>query len=90
MSVLTPNEIFKQLSGRFERAREGGDLLFFDSTVVTHDEGGVEVRFLKSFLVLSEADCGILFIPLVGLPHNPIHIVVRFMFTQLEPFFLFG
>ncbi|KAI0339771.1 hypothetical protein BDW22DRAFT_1335536 [Trametopsis cervina] len=42
-SVLsTPAEIIAQLPAGFERAKEAGDVLFFPSTVHTHNEFGVE------------------------------------------------
>ncbi|EPQ57184.1 hypothetical protein GLOTRDRAFT_115218 [Gloeophyllum trabeum ATCC 11539] len=40
--TTTPEEIINRLQGKFEKAREEGDLLFFPSTVQKHQEGQVE------------------------------------------------
>lgn len=40
----TPAEIISKLEDSFVKAQDAGELLFFPSTVHTHEEYGVEVR----------------------------------------------
>ena len=39
----TPEQIVAKLPESFDKARESGDVLFFESTVQKHEEYGVEV-----------------------------------------------
>lgn len=41
---ITPTELIAALPAAFERGTESGDLLFFESTVSTHTESGIDVR----------------------------------------------
>ena len=49
-TATTAPDVFAQLSKRFDKAKDEGDLLFFESNVVVHEEGGVEVRTVILYL----------------------------------------
>ena len=48
--VTAPLDIIRSLDEKFEAAKSAGDVLFFPSTVHTHQEGGVDVFLFQNFI----------------------------------------